>query len=805
MMADNSNAPAAPDYLKPGGAAQWLTDPFGTLGQKIGGAIADFSEHHPGAISAATDPTGTSFGEYLGESGVEEFTPAPKGMVRRTVYGPNGTEYNVTVPEKASQKDVMAFVQQQIEQGNAPRDLPKSQELGLEKGFFDPWDRAAAALNAAVRAIPRIGEPIANAIDEAGNVVGAQPTDAVQAYRDAYFKDRESSEAPGKLGEFAGNTIATAPIALVTKNPWAVGALTAGLTGQARDPLGIAFEMGVGGLTGKAAHSGLGFVGTKLNPHLNNAQAKGIEFIQRWAYHQGKSVDDLIAYGSKMFGKPVMAAEAWGKRGMGFLKSLGSRAGATETSLEGQLTARQAGHVERAFDDVTDKLGISPETARGDLDAVVRQGQEESGPLYDAAYAAPPVLTPAMKHMMSAQETGPDIMAGMKHGIAIARAEHEVEMNNFLAKTGEYAPGGPKFGHPAPPPWDDNAYGVIGWRKVASPEHPPLMPFRPKFGSPTVTHLEPIIGPMPTWRAWDAAKRGLDHALEQYRDPVTKVLPLTKGTKPAILNGLRETLVEHLRQANPAYGAALDRSGDYLSARQAFADGETMLFGTQRADKITEAQFLDKLWKLPPAARQSMEGGVVNRIFNLIQTGKFKASMLATPRAQQKLQMLFGTERAKALTDRLTAEDEIMRNIKRLEPGIGGEHYDESRHFLSEIGHGMMYWAVGMHHAAAFRLGGALKYLVGKSGMMSTEMRDIVGQLVMKTPEELADLMKKQDARLIKFADQLAKWQRAAGYAGGREAPTSIFDVPPEQPDQSDQQGQTKSPNDQQTAPATSP
>lgn len=121
----------------------------------------------------------------------------------------------------------------------------KSQVLGFQKGILKPIDNAAMALEAG---LGKLGLPV-GAINQALGMPSA--AQATGSHADAVAAQARQGVAPGGLGEFAGNVVGTLPLAAISKNPLAMGAMTGAALTDKRDIGGVALDAGIGAVAGK--------------------------------------------------------------------------------------------------------------------------------------------------------------------------------------------------------------------------------------------------------------------------------------------------------------------------------------------------------------------------------------------------------------------------------------------------------------------------------------------------------------------------------------------------------------------------
>jgi len=118
---------------------------------------------------------------------------------------------------------------------------PTSQALGFYQGAMKPFDNAAMALEAGAN---RLGVPTQAINAFLGAPSAAQAT---TAHRNALAN---APARPGVAGQIAGEIVGTLPVLAATRNPALVGAGQGALLTDARDPMGVALDAGVGAALG---------------------------------------------------------------------------------------------------------------------------------------------------------------------------------------------------------------------------------------------------------------------------------------------------------------------------------------------------------------------------------------------------------------------------------------------------------------------------------------------------------------------------------------------------------------------------
>lgn len=623
---------------------------------------------------------------------------------------------------------------------------PTSQMLGAEEGAANVFDRGAQALKWAANQVhlpfddPMNPTRLGDLVEKLGTGVGLPSTEEAAQGREHGFAEREKTEKPGGWGRFGGEVLATLPLGGIA-NPWVLGGAAGGLAGRGEAPGRIATDVGLGAAGGKIFHAGTGYILRKSSPYLHSVGSRATDYVSRLMENAGKTPEDVRAVGAAAFGKPLSGAEAIGRQGVTAATALGRREGATPDALEGFAVQRRSERASRMLDDMTETTGVLPQAALGELDSLVSLGRKEAEPLYQAAFDYPPRTTPRLEQFSA----DPLIQQGMQHGYRIEQLA--------ALKEGK--------------PFDPGAYGVVGFQKGL-----PGTSWRTIADEQGQQVNVPIFGKMPTWKAWDAAKTGIDHILEtNYRNKLTGKLELDKMGRE--IEGVRKSMLNELDNINPSYRTARARAGDYLSAREAFHDGTKMLFDP----RATEQQFVQRLGKMSVTDMEALKGGVANHLFNLAQTGKLKPSLLNTPRVKSKLVMVFGRENTQKLIDRFTAEHEMAAAENRMQPGLGsvtsevlnatGEQ-DTIKEAARELAHAGVYGAAGMWHAAAFRVANVLRFVpaFARTSGMPVEMRDEVGKMLLMTPDELADQLSKHPEALKALDKMISRIQGPATSTG---------------------------------------
>lgn len=293
---------------------------------------------------------------------------------------------------------------------------------------------------------------------------------------------------------------------------------------------------------------------------------------------------------------------------------------------------------------------------------------------------------------------------------------------------------------------DEAAYRGHAGEPAISPE---------SYGARPEPVSEPAWIHQPAAKTWDYVKRGLDDVVEEYRDPNTRKLKLDNRGR-AVVKTLGE-LRQELRTINPKYGEALDRSGDYLSADQAFADASRDIFNAS----LTERQLVEKLSGMSDSSKSAYRGGIANKFYNLAQTGKLDPKILRTPIVRGKLKAALGDEAAGRLIEMASREGDMLAFERRYAPGVGSVTAEMQNALADQAAGGGAQMVNDMIVGLAKRqspvdavlsavgrpLGKVWDTQIGPTRGMSEAARDVAGErLIEMSPQELADLIAKYRA-----------------------------------------------------------
>lgn len=438
---------------------------------------------------------------------------------------------------------------------------------------------------------------------------------------------------------------------------------------------------------------------TAVSPAITKDQVAAARFVKGLMGADKATTQTLNDVANSSYGKPLISAQAIGNSAKTHLAALARREGATGDVVSGDVAARTMGAPQRMLDDFAAVAGVRPAAAQGNINSLVKSGQAQAAPLYKDAYTAYPL--------------NPDhIVPGGALDNLMKRPSMVSAANNALKISAE------EGRNPASLGIAFNPAGDVQFEKV------------------------------PSWQTLDYLKRGLDDHLEDLRNEVTGRLPTDAATTAA--QNTRTQFRNFLTSENPAYAQALKTSGDYLSANQAFKDGQDFLF----KNNITAAQFADKFSALSATEQEAWRGGIANNMFNLSQAGRLNPKAFSSPIVQGKLVSAFGPQRAQALIQRAKSEGQIAETDRMINPRAGsptmpltqaadaqdafaGSNNDLINAFADGVKSRSL---TGMANSYAGRKAQSAIDLLRTRGM-SIPVRDAAGQILTSHPSDAARLL----------------------------------------------------------------
>ena len=262
-------------------------------------------------------------------------------------------------------------------------------------------------------------------------------------------------------------------------------------------------------------------------------------------------------------------------------------------------------------------------------------------------------------------------------------------------------------------------------------------------GRPAPTS-EPVLQHVPNAQTIDYVKRGFDQQLAPYNSGKLEPDDLSRS-----INNVRTQWLQEARALNPAYGAALDRAGDYLSSADAFKRGGLEPFNS----RIGPTRFADVLKQMEGPQLLAYRAGMANRIYNDVLAARTQPTgtlnTLQTPMVQTKLEMLLGQKRARGLAGQLAQESRMKgfedywgpRANSRTQKAAAAMADQDQQGFAQRVGGGLMR---NLHRGPVRGPLAALGYALEpawnniKMPGMTEPVRDAAGRLLTGSGPDLA-------------------------------------------------------------------
>lgn len=171
-------------------------------------------------------------------------------------------------------------------------------------------------------------------------------------------------------------------------------------------------------LTGKT-------VSDQARPIPPAVAAQGRQAALDYLARQGVTPEALEAAQTQAGGKPITTAEAGGPALISQAAGLARRAGATPAVADAAMQARGADRGARILGDLHEITGVHPEAAKGNIDAIVQNGQQAAAPLYDAALGEPtPVWSSRLEELAQRPQTAKAVKTAISQMLSEGRDPH---------------------------------------------------------------------------------------------------------------------------------------------------------------------------------------------------------------------------------------------------------------------------------------------------------------------------------------------------------------------------------------------
>jgi hypothetical protein len=361
----------------------------------------------------------------------------------------------------------------------------------------------------------------------------------------------------------------------------------------------------------------------------------------------------------------------------------------------------------RMLDDYASASGIDPTLAKGDIEDYVAAGRQTVKPMFDQALGT------------GAGQTSPAVwnpqLATISQRPAIASAIDAV--TDDLANAGK----------------DPTAFGFTA-----------KDPATGKF----------VQAPRPTAEAWDMVKKRVSTLAD--RDAFGRVIPDSQSPGNYNLNVAGRDLTGALRTAIPGYGDALDASGDYVSVKKSFENGQDFILNP----KVSGQQVTDHLAVLTPPEIEAFKGGIANQLFDKAQNGNLSGKLFyrggngaiaPIPAVSQKLSAALGPQNAQTFMTNLQREGEMAAASSRMRPNINSPTSNINEAIRQQdVGYGLPD-EIGNIAGDVLKGRGIVGTAVGSAGRLSSgaianwktrgmpvTVRNEAGRLLMMHPSDLA-------------------------------------------------------------------
>lgn len=267
--------------------------------------------------------------------------------------------------------------------------------------------------------------------------------------------------------------------------------------------------------------------------------------------------------------------------------------GTGQTLIRDAVGQRFASQSQRALQAVQSHLNVDPAAAHGDVDSIVKQGQQTVRPLYDALTANPaPVMTPRLAVLAQTP--------AVKKAIGLTVSDMLNDPDGPSPTTAGF-----KL-NPDTGGWEMPQYGIGG-----------------------------VVEQQPTAATWIKVHQNLGQSVD--RNPITNaVIPDSVSPGNRNIGVVGGKLGDELKTAIPGYDQALAQSGDYLSTRGAFNRASGMLFSKPVYD-------FQQMWSSlkNPSEVKAAQAALANDILTKSEGASILPGAFKNPGVQQKMAIAF--------------------------------------------------------------------------------------------------------------------------------------------------------------------
>lgn len=281
--------------------------------------------------------------------------------------------------------------------------------------------------------------------------------------------------------------------------------------------LGLVAPM-VGQTVGKGVQAAVDRFGTGPDTAAGRKLAQAMQ-------RDGISPADLQAR-IQVLGPDAAAVDAGGANVRNLAESVANSPGAGAQQASSFLQGRMEGQGDRINQAINTATG-GDANFHANIDQLMAQRSAAAAPLYDQALNSGAVHNDRIAQFLA----DPVMKQGLRQGLEVQRLESLAQGK----------------------PFNPTDYAITGFNDAG----------------------DPVIGDVPNMRTLDAAKRGLDNILEQYRDPTTGRMVMDQRGRA--IDQVRQAYLKQIDAINPAYAEARGAWAGPSQAMDALAAGREIL------------------------------------------------------------------------------------------------------------------------------------------------------------------------------------------------------------------------------------
>lgn len=579
---------------------------------------------------------------------------------------------------------------------------------------------------------------------------GQGPSSVLDALSEAYSEDRAEylaaeeryhEENPGKTlgGTIMGSVGAVGPAAVKTFKA-AAGPVVNTIRGAIGGGAGAAatgFTTGKDGVEGRVENAmeqlPAGIIMGGAIPAAANTVGKGVNWLSQKML-DGRTLNDILGEIGMSRSSKGKLDDVLGQEGLtyGAAKSKASELGPDAMLLDmgpnlsdtAEVIASLPGSGQKAIRDALQtrrqeapaRITGAADEAMGEqrnvaetVDALISSRSTQARPLFEQAMDKPVVWTDRLQEFLDE----PTIKRGLRDGLEIQRLE-------ALAR-------GEKF--------DPTNYAITDFDAAG----------------------DPIVSKIPNMRTLQAAKIGLDSAIEKYRDPITGRLNLDQRGRA--IDELRRSFVSQLDATNPAYASARKAWAGPSAVRDAMALGQDVFDRSVRPDQLAQ--------RVGAMSKDELDGlriGLRDQLEEIRGTARSDANaaraLFETGWNKEKLGIVLGEKEADAFIKTLAGETnfentrrQITGNSRTMPRAERAKEWTTNPTKIEQtLGPSETFYGTGKHW-----LGKGANMLIGGARERSMQQaRDEVGQILSARGGErdaILDALTNADARLLQNAE----------------------------------------------------